>query len=277
MTPEEFTGAVVLTVNDRKVEVGARPDMRLSRLLREELGLTGTKVGCDAGDCGACTVLIDEEQACACLVPAAQLEGRRVQTVEGLAGDPIGRALQRSFHHHGAAQCGICTPGMLMASLDLLRRVERADLAMVEAALGGVLCRCTGYLKICEAVLDAANFLEGDDEPAAEEGAFSSEDVEATRARAEPRSQATSARNGAAVGADSRASTEFPSSTAARSTAPTRRLKTRSGFAPSARLTRGPDSRSATSEPSFRTSPEFSACSPPRMCRARIPSASSPK
>ena len=201
MTPEEFTGAVVLTVNDRKVEVGARPDMRLSRLLREELGLTGTKVGCDAGDCGACTVLIDEEQACACLVPAAQLEGRRVQTVEGLAGDPIGRALQRSFHHHGAAQCGICTPGMLMASLDLLRRVERADLAMVEAALGGVLCRCTGYLKICEAVLDAANFLEGDDEPAAEEGAFSSEDVEATRARAEPRSQATSARNGAAVGA----------------------------------------------------------------------------
>ena len=191
----------MLTVNDRKVEVGARPDMRLSRLLREELGLTGTKVGCDAGDCGACTVLIDEEQACACLVPAAQLEGRRVQTVEGLAGDPIGRALQRSFHHHGAAQCGICTPGMLMASLDLLRRVERADLAMVEAALGGVLCRCTGYLKICEAVLDAANFLEGDDEPAAEEGAFSSEDVEATRARAEPRSQATSARNGAAVGA----------------------------------------------------------------------------
>jgi aldehyde oxidoreductase len=201
MTPEEFTGAVVLTVNDRKVEVGARPDMRLSRLLREELGLIGTKVGCDAGDCGACTVLIDEEQACACLVPAAQLEGRRVQTVEGLAGDPIGRALQRSFHHHGAAQCGICTPGMLMASLDLLRRVERADLAMVETALAGVLCRCTGYLKICEAVLDAANFLEGDDEPAAEEGAFSSEDVEATRARAEPRSQATSARNGAAVGA----------------------------------------------------------------------------
>jgi CO/xanthine dehydrogenase Mo-binding subunit/aerobic-type carbon monoxide dehydrogenase small subunit (CoxS/CutS family) len=163
MIAEEFTGAVTLTVNDKKVEVAARPDMRLSRMLREELGLTGTKVGCDAGDCGACTVLIDEEQACACLVPAAQLEGRRVQTIEGLADDPIGRALQRSFHHHGAAQCGICTPGMLMASLDLLRRVEKVDLPMVEAALGGVLCRCTGYLKICEAVLDAQRFLEPDE------------------------------------------------------------------------------------------------------------------
>ncbi|MGC1574686.1 MAG: molybdopterin cofactor-binding domain-containing protein [Beijerinckiaceae bacterium] len=163
MTPEEFTGAVVLTVNDKKVEVAARPDMRLSRLLREELGLTGTKVGCDAGDCGACTVLIDEEQACACLVAAAQLEGRRVQTIEGIANDPIGRALQRSFHHHGAAQCGICTPGMLMASLDLLRRVEKLNLPMIEAALGGVLCRCTGYLKICEAVLDAQRFLEPDE------------------------------------------------------------------------------------------------------------------
>ena len=169
MITEEFTGAVALTVNGRKVEVGARPDMRLSRLLREELGLTGTKVGCDAGDCGACTVLIDEEQACACLVSAAQLEGRRVQTIEGLAEDPIGRALQRSFHHHGAAQCGICTPGMLMASLDLLRRVEKVDRPMVETALGGVLCRCTGYLKICDAVLDAQNFLEPDDGVAGED------------------------------------------------------------------------------------------------------------
>src|SRR5580704_5250080 len=145
MTPEEFTGAVVLTVNDKKVEVAARPDMRLSRLLREELGLTGTKVGCDAGDCGACTVLIDGEQACACLVPAGQLEGKRVTTIEGLAEDPLGRALQDAFHQHGAAQCGICTPGMLMASLDLLRREEAVDAAAVEAALGGVLCRCTGY------------------------------------------------------------------------------------------------------------------------------------
>jgi aldehyde oxidoreductase len=193
---EEFTGTVALTVNDKTVEVATRPDMRLSRLLREELGLTGTKVGCDAGDCGACTVLIDEEQACACLIPAAQVEGRRVRTVEGLADDPIGRALQRSFHHHGAAQCGICTPGMLMASLDLLRREERADQAMVEAALGGVLCRCTGYLKICEAVLDAGRFL--DNEGAmAQDAVFTPED----ESLAEARSDAPLPENGTAVGA----------------------------------------------------------------------------
>ena len=200
MIPEEFTGAVVLTVNDKKVEVAARPDMRLSRVLREELGLTGTKVGCDAGDCGACTVLIDEEQACACLVPAAQLEGRRVQTIEGLAADPIGRALQRSFHHHGAAQCGICTPGMLMASLDLLRRVEKLDLAMVEAALGGVLCRCTGYLKICEAVLDAEHFLEPD-EGMAEDALLPTGDGGAVSANSVASSQTLAAGNGVAVGA----------------------------------------------------------------------------
>ena len=157
-----FTGTVAFTVNDNPVRLVARPDMRLSRVLRDELSLTGTKVGCDAGDCGACTVLIDGEQACACLVPAAQLEGRHLLTVEGLGQDRLGRALQRSFHHHGAAQCGICTPGMLMASLDLLRRVEAPSQSAVEAALGGVLCRCTGYLKIIEAVLDARRFAHAD-------------------------------------------------------------------------------------------------------------------
>jgi CO/xanthine dehydrogenase Mo-binding subunit/aerobic-type carbon monoxide dehydrogenase small subunit (CoxS/CutS family) len=195
MIAEEFLGTIAFTVNEKAVEVAARPDMRLSRLLREELGLTGTKVGCDAGDCGACTVLIDEEQACACLVAAAQLEGRRVLTVEGLADDPIGRALQRSFHHHGAAQCGICMPGMLVASLDLLRREETVDLAMVEAALGGVLCRCTGYLKICESVLDASSFLESDEAGAPEEPF----DRSGGAAQARPRS--FSGRGATAVGA----------------------------------------------------------------------------
>ncbi len=168
MSLAEFMGRVTLTVNGRKAEVGARPDMRLSRLLREELGLTGTKVGCDAGDCGACTVLIDGGQACSCLVPSAQLEGAQIETVEGLADDPMGAALQRSFAHHGAAQCGICTPGMLMAALDLWRRVpdgESVDAMMVEAALGGVLCRCTGYLKIMEAVLDAGRFFDEGQSP----------------------------------------------------------------------------------------------------------------
>ncbi|MFI5011417.1 MAG: molybdopterin-dependent oxidoreductase [Hyphomicrobiales bacterium] len=195
MSVAEFMGMVALTVNGKAVEVPARAEMRLSRLLREELHLTGTKVGCDAGDCGACTVLIDGEQACACLVPAAQLEGRRVMTVEGLADDPLGRALQRSFHQHGAAQCGICTPGMLMASLDLLRRGEPVDAAMIEAALGGVLCRCTGYLKIAEAVLGAGAFL--DEEEAMAEVAASDQ---GEASFAETRSEALLNRSGAVVG-----------------------------------------------------------------------------
>ena len=176
MSTLDYLGTVTLTVNGRRTEIAARADMRLSRVLREELGLTGTKVGCDAGDCGACTVLIDGEQACACLVPAGQLEGRRITTVEGLGEDPLGRALQDAFHRHGAAQCGICTPGMLMASLDLLRREEPLDTQAIEAALGGVLCRCTGYLKIYEAVLDAGRAL-GTDEPPAN-GALGDEPVE---------------------------------------------------------------------------------------------------
>ena len=144
------------TVNGREVEVAVPPATRLADALREELGLTGTKIGCNAGDCGACTVRIDGAQACACLVPVAQAEGRAIATVEGLAREGRLSRLQEAFHAHGAAQCGICTPGMLMAADDLLARDARPDEAAVMDALGGVLCRCTGYRKIVEAVLDAA-------------------------------------------------------------------------------------------------------------------------
>jgi aldehyde oxidoreductase len=143
-------------LNGVPVAVAAPPARRLSELLRLDLGLTGTKVGCDAGDCGACTVLVDGSQACACLIPAAQAEGAAIVTVEGLAAGGRLSALQRAFARHGAAQCGICTPGMLMAAHDLLRRNPRPSEAETMDALGGVLCRCTGYRKIVEAVLDAA-------------------------------------------------------------------------------------------------------------------------
>ena len=144
-------------VNGRAVRVDAAPASRLTRVLRDHLGLTGTKVGCDAGDCGACTVLLDGEQVCACLVPLGQVAGRSVTTVEGLAENGRPSRLQRAFHEHGAAQCGICTPGMLMAASTLLGRPHPPAETDVLDALGGVLCRCTGYRKIVQAVLAATN------------------------------------------------------------------------------------------------------------------------
>jgi CO/xanthine dehydrogenase Mo-binding subunit/aerobic-type carbon monoxide dehydrogenase small subunit (CoxS/CutS family) len=142
--------------NGRAVEVRAAPLTRLADALREELGLTGTKIGCNAGDCGACTVLLDGEQVCACMIPIGQVAGRAVTTVEGLANGGALSALQAAFLRHGAAQCGICTPGMLMAAHDLLRRHSNPSEHEAMDALGGVLCRCTGYRKIIEAVLDVA-------------------------------------------------------------------------------------------------------------------------
>jgi len=148
---------VVFRLNGRPVDWQGSPLTRLAGALRDDLGRTGTKVGCDAGDCGACTVLLDGRQTCACLVAMGQVEGRAVETVEGLAAaDGTLQALQQSFLARGAAQCGICTPGMLMAATELLRRTERPGRREVEDALGGVLCRCTGYRKIVDAVLDVA-------------------------------------------------------------------------------------------------------------------------
>jgi len=141
------------TLNGRRVETeaGFAP---LSETLRGAFGLTGTKIGCEAGDCGACTVLLDGAQVCACLVPTAQAEGSRVTTIE--ADDPLLNQLRAAFLAHGAAQCGICTPGMIMAAADLLRRDPVPCRQAVEDAIGGVLCRCTGYRAIVDAVLDAA-------------------------------------------------------------------------------------------------------------------------
>jgi CO/xanthine dehydrogenase Mo-binding subunit/aerobic-type carbon monoxide dehydrogenase small subunit (CoxS/CutS family) len=149
--------ATALTVNGEPRRVVAAGATRLADVLRDELGLTGTKIGCNAGDCGACTVLLDGRQVCACLVALGQVEGRAVTTIEGLAAGGALDRLQRAFLAHGAAQCGICTPGVLMAAADLLARNPHPTEPDALDALGGVLCRCTGYRKIVEAVLAAAS------------------------------------------------------------------------------------------------------------------------
>ncbi|MEC9384031.1 MAG: molybdopterin cofactor-binding domain-containing protein [SAR324 cluster bacterium] len=150
-TTEKTT--VTFILNDLPQTLAVNPLRRFSDVLREDLGLTGTKVGCDAGDCGACTILVDGEQRYACLTAVGQLEGHNARTVEGLAKNGDLTALQQAFLDEGAAQCGICTPGMLMAAQSLLDRTPNPTEPQVLDALSGVLCRCTGYTKIVEAVL----------------------------------------------------------------------------------------------------------------------------
>jgi CO/xanthine dehydrogenase Mo-binding subunit/aerobic-type carbon monoxide dehydrogenase small subunit (CoxS/CutS family) len=149
---------IAFTLNGAPCAVDAAPFAPLSDTLREGLGLTGTKIGCEAGDCGACTVLIDGAQACACLVPTAQVEGASVTTIEMQSGETgaLLARLRSAFLAQGAVQCGICTPGMILAAADLLLRVPAPDAQAVRDAIGGVLCRCTGYGMIVAAVLAAA-------------------------------------------------------------------------------------------------------------------------
>lgn len=153
---------VKFLANGQPVEVDAPPLRRLTDVLRDDLGLTATKVGCEAGDCGACSILLDNDVVNSCTVPVGRLDGHEVITLEGL--DASGRIerLQRSFLHHGAAQCGICTPGMLVAAARLLATNPAPDERAVKDGLGGVLCRCTGYRKIIDAVVAAPTF---DEEP----------------------------------------------------------------------------------------------------------------
>jgi carbon-monoxide dehydrogenase small subunit len=144
--------AIKFVLNGRPVQVEAPAHWTLLRLLREKLGLTGTKEGCGVGECGACTVLMDGRPVNACLILAPKAEGRRVETVEGLGSSESLHPIQKSFIDHGAIQCGFCTPGILLSSKALLDNNPHPTTEEVKEAISGHLCRCTGYHQIIEAI-----------------------------------------------------------------------------------------------------------------------------
>jgi aerobic carbon-monoxide dehydrogenase small subunit len=148
--------AINTTINGRVHSLSIFPHQTLLELLRDELGLTGTKCGCEIGECGACTVLLDGEAVNSCLVLAPQVEGREIVTVEGLMKDGKLDPLQESFMDHDAAHCGFCTPGMLLSARALLDTNPHPDETDIRMAISGNLCRCTGYVQIVEAIESAA-------------------------------------------------------------------------------------------------------------------------
>jgi carbon-monoxide dehydrogenase small subunit len=150
---------VETSINGESVEFLCEPQQTLLDVLREELSRTGTKEGCATGDCGACSVLLDNRLVCACLVLAAEVEGKEVSTIEGVATEDGLHPLQQKFLEHAALQCGICTPGLIIASKALLDRNPDPDEETIRYWLAGNLCRCTGYDKIIRAVQDAAREL----------------------------------------------------------------------------------------------------------------------
>jgi aerobic carbon-monoxide dehydrogenase small subunit len=142
-------------VNGRPTMLEVYPMMRLLDVLREQLGLTGTKEGCGEGECGACSIEIDGALANSCLIPAAQVHGANIRTIEGVADGVNLHAVQEAFLAHGGSQCGICTPGMILAATNLLARHPKPTESQIREGLAGNLCRCTGYTKIFESVVAA--------------------------------------------------------------------------------------------------------------------------
>ena len=147
--------AIEFEVNGESHKLEVFPMARLLDVLREELRLTGTKEGCGEGECGACTVVLNGEIVNSCLVPVAQAAGAQITTIEGVAHGNQLHAVQQAFIEHGGAQCGICTPGMILAAIDLLKRNPAPTEADIRNGLAGNLCRCTGYMKIFESVVRA--------------------------------------------------------------------------------------------------------------------------
>jgi len=162
--PNFSASAVIsLTVNGEPATVAFAPHKKLLEVLREDLRLTGTKHGCELGECGTCAVLVDGRTVLSCLVLGVECEGRSVETVEGMAGPGGLHPLQTAFAELGAAQCGYCTPGFLLAAKELLERDPAPTLSRIREALAGNLCRCTGYVKIFEAVELAAARMRGEE------------------------------------------------------------------------------------------------------------------
>jgi carbon-monoxide dehydrogenase small subunit len=159
-TPVRTTAHAAFVVNGERREIAFAPNKTLLEVLREDLALTGTKHGCELGECGVCTVLVDGAPVLSCLALASQYAERRIETVEGMAEGGVLHPLQQAFAELGAAQCGYCTPGILLASQALLAANKRPTRDEIKDALAGNLCRCTGYLKIYEAVELAAGWME---------------------------------------------------------------------------------------------------------------------
>jgi len=147
---------LLINVNGHSYSLEVRPEMTLLALLRDELGLTGTKHGCDGGECGACTVLVDGRQLNSCLVLALSVREREITTIEGLASEGKLHPLQQAFVEHGVLQCGFCGPGMILSAKAFLEQTPSPNRDEVRRALAGNLCRCTGYVGVVEAVMDAA-------------------------------------------------------------------------------------------------------------------------
>ena len=154
------------TLNGVQRKATVEADMSALQMLRDVVGLTGTKYGCGEGECGACTIIVDGRSVNSCLLFALDCDGRSLTTIEGLAGDPRAKALSAAFVEHGAVQCGFCTPGMMVQARHLLATHPAPDADAAKRAIEGNLCRCTGYQKIVDAIVDAGAALQGAPSPA---------------------------------------------------------------------------------------------------------------
>lgn len=156
------TVLIKLTINQQVYELQVNPEQRLIDLLRDQLGLTGTKEGCGQGECGACTVIMDKKPVNACLVLAFQADGKEILTIEGLGTEDNLHPIQEAFLHQGAVQCGYCTPGMILSAKAILDKTPHPSEEEIRRGISGNLCRCTGYQKIVDAIKEAAEVLGGD-------------------------------------------------------------------------------------------------------------------